>query len=506
MAAALRATTTLLVLLSTCVCALALAPHVARANGRMPGASQLKMSAADPARIVVQATFGLLQSFDRGASWSWICEEVVSTVGVAVDPPLTTTGDGTIVLLPPVASTLVSHDRGCSWEHAPAPLAGIRAVDLTVDPGDEARVLVLSSTVSGLNDKGFAEYTNTLVESRDDARTWRLLASLPADIELETIEVAGSDTDRIYVSGTASAEPSLGVILRSEDGGKQWARETLQLPAGRGSLLISAVDPKRADRLWARVPAKGDVNGTLPTSLFLSDDKGATWRQIAATKRGMFGFALSPDGSELSYGGTSDGLFVGPSDGSGFSRVSDLSVTCLRWSAPNELYACLAEPPSKFSVGRSLDKGRTFEPLYRLADTCPQTCGAGSTTAQLCTSPWARVASFVRASGAMCSLPEVADAGASTMSVAPSLARDAGQAGVSGGATLVVDAGAPRDLDAGRAHDAGPTRGGGSGCGLIEKKTWHASWALWLASVLLARRRRGGRRWCAGSATEGERS
>lgn len=506
MAAVLRATKTPLVMLTTCVCALAFVPRLARANGRMPGASQLKMSATDPARIVVQATFGLLQSFDRGASWSWICEEVVSTVGVAVDPPLTTTRDGTLVLLPPVASTLVSHDRGCGWEHAKGPLEDIRAVDLTVDPSDEARVLVLSSTVSGLNDKGFAEYTNTLVESRDDARTWRLVASLPTDVELETIEVAGSDPSRIYTSGTASAEPSLGVILRSEDGGKQWVRETLRLPAGRGSLLISAVDPSRADRLWARVPAKGDVNGTLPTSLFLSDDKGATWRPIAATKRGMFGFALSPDGSELSYGGPSDGLYVGPSDGSGFSHVSDLSITCLRWSAPSELYACLAEPPSKFSVGRSLDKGRTFEPLYRLSDTCPQTCGAGSTTAQLCTGPWTRVASFVRASGAMCSLPEVADAGPPTMSIAPSAVRDAGQTVVAGTTTLLGDAGAHGDIDAGRTHDAGPTGGADSGCALVRIESAHASWSLWLGALLLARRRHGARRRPAGRATKGERS
>jgi hypothetical protein len=63
---------------------------------------------------------------------------------------------------------------------------------------------------------------------------------------------------------------------------------------------------------------------------------------LAATdNQAMLGFALSPDGSRLAYGGPADGLFIGASDGSeGFTKLSELRVRCLRWNQTG-LYACL---------------------------------------------------------------------------------------------------------------------------------------------------------------------
>src|SRR5687768_10904563 len=74
--------------------ALDLCAETARANGRLPGATELAINRSDPDHLIARATFGMVQSFDGGASWQWICERAVNVSGEA-DPPVTVTEDGT---------------------------------------------------------------------------------------------------------------------------------------------------------------------------------------------------------------------------------------------------------------------------------------------------------------------------------------------------------------------------------------------------------------------------
>src|SRR6476659_11372790 len=99
-------------------------PAGVRANGRMPGANDLAFNAGNPEQIVARATFGIVQSFDQGGSWQWICEQAIDVSGVVADPPLAVMADGTQVLLPPTGSALVSMDHGCSWQRAAEPVLG----------------------------------------------------------------------------------------------------------------------------------------------------------------------------------------------------------------------------------------------------------------------------------------------------------------------------------------------------------------------------------------------
>jgi len=453
----------------------------AHANGRMPGANDLVFTPGEPARIVARATFGLVQSADRGATWSWICEQAIDISGVIADPPIAVSMDGTLTLLPPTGSALVSADRGCNWTRAGAPLAEKRGADLTVDPSDPKRLLVITSTLRTIDATGFGMYENLVVETRDDARTWQLLATLPTDFEAETIEVAHSDPRRIYVSGSDARDPRLGIMLRSEDGGVTWIKTTLALPAGTGSMLISGIHRTDPDRVWVRVAARGDTLGLLPARLYLSSNKGEQFVQLAATTKGMFGFALSPDGRELAYGGPSDGLHVGPSDGSApFVKRSSLGVRCLRWPEDGALYVCASEPADPFSVGVSSDRGVSFRGLYSLRDTCPAECATGSSFAGSCQSAWTETRPFIMATAAMCtvpwSAPSASDAGTSVVDAATPPVRsplDAARPAlpVVDAARDVVDASVPAPTPR---EDSGCAVRGGTGAG---------SWG-WLGAVL----------------------
>ncbi len=387
----------------------------ARANGRMPGANDVLFDFRERRHLLVRASFGLVQSFDDSASWQWICEQAIDSSGVVADPPLAIVADGSLVLLPPTGGALISRDRGCSWSRAQELWSKRQGVDVTAHPGDARQLYALFSGVSSV-DAGVVGYDNGILLTRDDALSWQLLASLPDDFAAETLEVAKSDPRRIYVSGTDSRDPRLGVLFVSEDGGAHFTKRTLALPAGTGSLLISAIHPSNPDLVWLRVPARGDTIGILPARLYLTDDKGQSFRMLAATQRAMFGFALSPDGTELAYGGPSDGLYVGPADGSGsFQKRGSWGVRCLRWHEDGALYMCGSEPSDAFTLAVSDDHGATFRPLYRLADTCPGECGAESQFAQSCQSAWTPLRPQLRASGEMCSVPwaqAAADAGA----------------------------------------------------------------------------------------------
>lgn len=383
--------------------ALALRAPPAVANGRLPGATELTLVGQDARRLVIRATFGFVQSFDGGSRWQWICENAIQVSGEA-DPPFTVTADGTLVLLPPASGALISRDDACSWSSAPLPLAGRRSIDLTLDPTNSARVLVVTSTVSEIDEQGIARYETLLVETRDNALSWTALSTLPPDFKAETLEIAPSDSARIYVSGTANDNPLVGVLLHSEDGGNNWIRHTLGLPDNSGSLFISGIHPTDPDRVWLRVPALGDSFGRFPASLVLTVNKGQSFQVLAATEKGMFGFALSPDGSELAYGGPFDGLFLGASDGSGgFARVNTTGVRCLRWNASG-LYACGTEPNDAFSIGLSRDRGASFESVYRVAQTCPQECADASQLTRLCREPWRIIGPAIGATEAECAV------------------------------------------------------------------------------------------------------
>ncbi|HMI86620.1 MAG TPA: sialidase family protein, partial [Polyangiaceae bacterium] len=394
------------------------------ANGRFPAADQLLIDPSDPTHIVVRTTFGFVESRDAGKTWLWTCEDIIGRIANS-DPPFTVTGDGTVVVAVPFEGVSISHDHGCSWTRAPAPLAGQLAVDVTLEPTDPAGVLVLTSTNDTSPDAGPAappEFLNLVVETKDHGVSWAQLgAPLARDFIASTIEIAGSDPNRIYASGVFG-EPLKPAIERSEDGGKTWTRTMVPSGGELGNVYISAVDAGNPNRLFVRVLAPADAaSGATPTTLLESTDKGSTWREVAKTDDAMLGFALAPDGAKLAYGSIGHGIFVGPSDGSApLVKVSEVQNRCLTWSSAG-LYACgtdlgrgapatapFTQPADTFAVGLSHDMGTSYDTLYRLFQTCPTTCPDDSRYNRTCRTTWELkpgVTTATGATGETCTVP-----------------------------------------------------------------------------------------------------
>jgi len=353
---------------------------VAAANGRFPFANHLVVDPSDDKHLVVRTTYGIVQSFDAGASWKWLCEQSVG-YGGAFDPAIavTGTGRGLVGLFDGLTTTT---DRGCTYVLAKdAVVTKQFMIDFVVQPTTPTRALALTST-------GSADGFHVVVaESNDGGGTWAQLGvDLPKDFNSETLEIAASRPDRIYLSGVFG-EPRQGVIEKTDDGGKTWERLAFDLKGGLAPYL-AAVDPKDPDVVYVRLD--GNATEGQGDSLWVSRDGAKTWAQLGQAKADMLGFALSPDGSKIAFGGPSDGIWLTSTVTPSPTKVSSVGARCLTWSAAG-LYACGNEYPDGFTVGLSKDEGKTFQALNHLAVLSPLQCASTTTTGELCGKEWPKV-------------------------------------------------------------------------------------------------------------------
>jgi photosystem II stability/assembly factor-like uncharacterized protein len=364
-------------------CGWCLEPRSLLANGRFPAASQLLVAIGDDQHLVARTTFGVLESFDGAASWSWICEGAISNQGF-VDPEMVLNDDGS-VLVALTGGVSVGNRAGCDWKMNTTGFSGQDVVDLVEDPAKAGHVYAAISAPA----KG--ALAARIAESTDGGQSWSTLGSTMPDTFPITIEVAPSRSGRLYL-GSTDGNVETGTIAVSDDNGTTWTPHPS--PAGPDAVYVSGVDPVDADRVYVRSYGP-------PSSLFVSDDAGASWRAVHRSDHPLVGFALSPDGSKIAVGDDATLVVLSRSetDGGTFSvtRTRSLHVGCLTWS-PLGLFACATESADGFSLGRSTDEGATFAPLLRFAMLAPASCPATSIAAR-CSSIWCSIADTL---GAAC--------------------------------------------------------------------------------------------------------
>ncbi len=411
----------------------------ALANGRYPLANQLVIDPRSSAHMVARATFGILATTDGGKNWTWICEDAIGYFGLE-DPPIAVFADGSTVVASS-KSLSVSRDGGCSWVRATGAAGSRFGVDVAVDPINPQRALAIESApIDGA-------YSVFLVQTMDDGASWSDVGpTLGGEVLVETVEVAPSNPDRVYVSGRMrSLEQS--ALLRSDDAGQSWTRLPVNAPSAV-SAYIGAVDPRDANVVYVRARSSVDTSGFA----LVSRDAGASWTQVWSGPGDVAGFALSADGAILAVGGPIAGIHVANTSDMVFRKTSSVGASCLTFSG-TALLACAKEAIDQFSIGVSEDLGAHFTPLLHFHAITPRDC-ASSSSAAVCGGIWPWIA--------------------------PSLGIDAGAPATGGGAS-------------GAQPEPGP--GGGSGCSLSSASPhtppWWLGLVLWLAGT---RRRRSERK------------
>ncbi len=354
----------------------------AHANSRLPATNQLVVAPDDPKSMLLRTTFGYLFTADTGKTWDWLCEPAIPCAGQQ-DPAVALLNGG-VVLSGQIEGLATSPDRGCSWSF----VAGT-ANQLIVDvarAADGVTAIALQNVYAQTTDAGVLLYNTQLLKTTNAAKTW---VPLPGVIDptlvIDTVDIAPSDSSRIYVTGQVY-EQTHATMLVSHDGGQTYLPYSIAFIANEYGAYIAAVDPNVADVVYVRTLAKDPMTGLNTSRLLVSTDGGQTFVEHWSGGM-MLGFALSPDGSRVYLGSLEDGLVAANAIDLVFSQTSTLQIQCLATSGAT-LFACSNEASSGFILGSTTDEGASFTPLLKL-DTIHQPLACPTTSsAAICLTQW----------------------------------------------------------------------------------------------------------------------
>lgn len=335
----------------------------ARANGRFPETNQLVVEPGDPDHAVARATFGLLVTRDRGASWEFVCEDAFGPQNT--DPPLALLPGGVLVLgLDRGVSK--SDVLGCTFELA----RGIDGpvLDVTASTEEPGTAFVLTAD----------DASSYVWISTDAAASFEQVGRI-AGLSAVTLDVAPSRSDVLYLSGVEGDD---GVLYRSDDRGLSFERFTIPGASSSKVPYIAAVDPTDANTVYVRTYG-------IPGALLQTRDGGRTFSERPLEMRTpVQGFALSGDGSVIVASNPFDGTFRAARERFEFEPIRCGGASCLAF-ADEDLLGCGSESLDGFVIGISRDGGETFSPL--LAQSCipgPVGCPEASGVDRECANTW----------------------------------------------------------------------------------------------------------------------
>jgi hypothetical protein len=446
----------------------------AAADGGIPRAYDIVVG-ADPSHLVVRSDFwGLFQSKDGGQSWVYACSELFggnskqgSRAPVVIGPK-----SGRLLVAASFDGVRMTDDL-CTWRSAPGFSSNL-VQDIVVRDGD---VLALGSSPGSAS----GDIASTIYRSSDEGDSWSPLGTpLPKGFVGASLLAPGG-AQRVQVVGTQIANGTTA-LATSPDDGKTWSLSGLtRAPAGaalrvhgQGAIVFVTVD----------VPS--DPGGpAAPDEVWGSGDSGSTWMKVYTGKGDLPGLAIVGSDVLVSGADAADGIEVAALHDAvtlgqpAFQRVYSgktwgLTVT------PAGLYAGTdnftgqdgaGNPLPAFTLGLSVDEGRTFAPLMSVCQVAFASCGAKSDMEASCRDIWSTPGGFVQdyLESPRCGALDAADGGGTVGSTA---AGTRGAPSGGGPAGLPASGGAaPAESDGGALRSSRDALHISSGCTLAPRSS-----------------------------------
>jgi hypothetical protein len=369
----------------------------ASANGRPAATSSITFRQGHDSDIVAGLTFGTAISHDGGATWHWVCEEVLGLpLNSPYDPIFTYTPTGS-VFATRTNGMIVMRD-GCTYDPA-AP--GPKFVSATALGPDGAFYYAVTDATGNPATSDFQIYKST-----DDGMTFpehhQPDPATDTNVWWESIAVAPSSASTVYLSGYRYIPATGGngtvrdhLLYRSDNGGTTWTPTMLPTPNGlplvqNAVIHIVAIAHDDQKRVYARVAY---IDDKTTDALYVSSDSGASWSEIHRQADRFLGFvvraARNTQGMrELVTTTTKFGTEVSHDDGAHWELLTGAPhVSCLTENSAGEVWACT----QNYGLGQlaSDDAGimkttdlSTWTKVLRYQDLAGPVTGCGADTIQ----------------------------------------------------------------------------------------------------------------------------
>jgi hypothetical protein len=332
-----------------------------------PYATQIQwLDAPDGERVVVRTNRGLIVGNRATGSFRLACNDAFEASLVEVVPTAALPGGG--LLVGTYEAGLLRTDATlCDFE--PVGPTDVSPVDLKTGSSDEtlALLLPLDGTDGGL------------FQSEDGGTNFQALSLVGT--APTAIAAAPSNGKRVYVStNTTNGNLSVGHVLASDDGGRNFEDHELELDASELRAFVSTVDAADPERLFVRTQSRDSIT---PERLLRSEDGGKSFQTVLEAP-GPLKLVLGDNGE--AWAGSATGLFRSSDHGGTFEPVptENLSrIGCLALHA-GALYVCGLKG-LEFGVLVSRNGGVTFDWFLRFPEvTARVDCPASSDEATRC--------------------------------------------------------------------------------------------------------------------------
>jgi len=404
-------------------------PAVALANGRAPGTSTINFQKGNDNRIAAGMTFGVVNSTDGGATWTWECEDAVGYGGM-YDPDyaftstgalFATTFDGLKVRRDECSykrSVLIETDGDCfDDDDADTDLDDCNTgftCSLGVGGGSFGdgkceKVKFFSAIAQGPDGAIYAAAADPkdgkIYKLADDETT---LASPQPGLLMDwwqSIEVAPSNAQVIYLFGyRLEGNTKKFLLFKSTNGGTSYAA----LPGNEATGVVNGLDTKANSVIEIAAISKTDPNlvyarvtlsdNATSDAIYRSTNGGTSWTKIIE-KAGALAFVARASG-QLVAGTQAVGTFQVMDPGAatasatiaaGFAEVTGAPhINCLSENAAGEVWACTQNygsptvPKDDFGIMKTTNL-TTWTGVLKFQDlVAPTTCAAGTPQKERC--------------------------------------------------------------------------------------------------------------------------
>jgi photosystem II stability/assembly factor-like uncharacterized protein len=345
----------------------------AHAHGCYPEANQLGFDPTTGELVLVRVTNVLILKGADG-QWRWQCTEALDWRGSRqrCDTPVDTMADGTLLSASILSGVARSANGGCDWSFVdlePDDTGLMVAIDQARHPDDPASLFVVSSRGQG--------QPNGVYLTGDNGESWARIGEFIDSILFETIAVAPSDANRMYLTGSIppiGETPRQAFVYRTVDGGLDWERFEFELRENERNIYLMDVDPQDPDHLFMYVlPMQSEGELLTDFRVVRSVDGGETWADVLEVPL-LGGMAFSPDGGTV-WIGQDDGarregaLWRSTDGGASFEKVPGVEhlIGCVHYH-DDALWICGNNWRDGFVAGRSTDGGDTFTRVMGFTD------------------------------------------------------------------------------------------------------------------------------------------